>query len=73
MAFVTQCYSLDESLPKKRLTLVERARLEAFQSFGGSGLDDVLGTSRKIVAITLKGKENKTNEQTVTSTGDAET
>ena len=61
---IQQSHSSDEPAPKKRLTRVERARLEAFQSFGGSGLDDVLQTSKKIVSTKLKGKENKSGKET---------
>ena len=35
---------------------MERARLEALQSFGGHGLHDVMTTSKKIVSRTLEAK-----------------
>ena len=63
LLLIQRSHSLDEPAPKKRLTRVERARLEAFQSFGGSGLDDVLQTSKKIVSTKLKGKENKSDKE----------
>lgn len=40
----------------RRLTRLERARLEALQSFGGHGLHDVMTTSKKIVSRTLEAK-----------------
>ena len=46
----------------KRLTRVEKARLEALQSFGGSGLDDVMIGSRKKVALTLEKKQEESKE-----------
>ena len=46
----------------KRLTRVEKARLEVMQSFGGSGLDDVMSGSRKKVAITLEKKQDESKE-----------
>ena len=47
--------------------------MEAIQSFGGSGLDDVLGTSKKIVSVTLKGKENKAGKEMPASAADVKT
>ncbi len=44
--------STDQS--KKRLTKVERARLEALQSFGGDGLQDVMTTAKRKIARTLE-------------------
>lgn len=47
----------------RRLTKAERARLDALQSFGGCGFDDVLATSRKRIAKTFEMKtENKKGE-----------
>ena len=46
----------------KRLTQVEKARLEVMQSFGGSGLDDVMSGSRKKVALTLEKKQDESKE-----------
>lgn len=43
--------------PPRRLTRVERARLEALQSFGGSGFSDVMGGSKRRVARTLEEKK----------------
>ena len=38
------------------------ARLEVMQSFGGSGLDDVMSGSRKKVALTLEKKQDESKE-----------
>ena len=43
----------------RRLTRVEQARIEALKSFGGAGLDDVLGTSKRKVANTLEPRKEK--------------
>ena len=45
------------------MTKAERARLDALQSFGGCGFDDVLATSRKRIAKTFEMKtETKKGE-----------
>ena len=46
-----------------RLTRAERARLEALQSFGGSGLGEVMDGSKKRIARTLEVKKSKEDEQ----------
>ena len=45
----------------KRLTRVEWARLEALQTFGGSGFDVILSESKRKIARTLevRGKEDE--------------
>ena len=43
-------------LPARRLTRVERAKLEALHSFGGSGFSDVMGGAKRRVARTLEKK-----------------
>lgn len=43
-------------LTKNRLTKVERARLEALQSFGGDGLQDVMTSAKRRIARTLEEK-----------------
>ena len=55
----------DGSEPKKpkRMTRVERGRMEALQSFGGSNLRDTLDTSKKRVAQTLEAKRDKPAEE----------
>ena len=45
-----------------RLSRVERARLEAIQSFGGSGLEEVMGQAKKRVARTLEIKTEENHE-----------
>ena len=45
-----------------RLSRVERARLEALQSFGGSGLGDVMKEAKKCVARTLEIKLEENHE-----------
>ena len=50
--------------PIKRLTRVEQARLEALQSFGGGGLQDVMTESKRRIARTLqKPKQDKVKGQ----------
>ena len=46
----------------KRLTRVEQARLEALQAFGGSGLQDVMTSSKRKIARNLEEKEDVTAE-----------
>ena len=41
---------------RRCLTRVEKARLEAMQSFGGGGLGDVLSGAKRRVARTLEAK-----------------
>lgn len=48
--------------PARRLTRLEQARIETFKSFGGAGLDDVLGTAKRKVANTLEPKEASEKE-----------
>ena len=45
-----------------RLTRAERARLEALQSFGGSGLGEVMDGSKKRIARTLEVKSKEDNQ-----------
>lgn len=47
-----------------RLTRAERARLEALQSFGGSGLGEIMDASKKRIARTLevKSKEEESED-----------
>ena len=46
----------DNATSGKVMTRLEKARLEALKSFGGNGLDDVLSSSSRRVARTLKQK-----------------
>ena len=46
----------DNATSGKVMTRLEKARLEALKSFGGNGLDDVLSSSSRRVARTLKKK-----------------
>ena len=47
----------------KRLTRVEQARLEALQSFGGGGLQDVMTGAKRRIARTLeKPKQDGQND-----------
>lgn len=52
------------------MTRTEQARLEALQSFGGSGLDAVLGGAKRMVARTLDGRKRQDEE--VEEEGEAE-
>ena len=59
------CSTKESEVPStgRRLTRVEQARIETLKSFGGAGLDDVLGTSKRKVAKTLEPrKENEVAE-----------
>ena len=43
----------------RRVTKAEKARLDALQSFGGCGFNDVLATSKKKIARTFEMKAEK--------------
>ena len=56
----------------RRLTRVERARLEALQAFGGGGLQDVMASSKRKIANNLKEKSEAPAEGGHTYTGNKE-
>ena len=55
----------DNATSGKVMTRLEKARLEALKSFGGNGLDDVLSSSSRRVARTLKQKSEKKMEKII--------
>lgn len=62
-AYLLLCSTKESEVsPARRLTRLEQARIETFKSFGGAGLDDVLGTAKRKVANTLEPKEASEKE-----------
>lgn len=59
-------YRTEEEAPQptieRRMTRLERARLEALKSFDGHGLHDVMSSSKKVVSRTLEAKRKKLEE-----------
>ena len=56
----------------RHLTRVERARLEALQAFGGSGLQDVMTSSKRKVACNLEEKNDVAAEDSDSQIGNKE-
>ena len=68
--FMFSCVDAVVSNEGRRLTRLEKARIETLQSFGGSGLDDILSSSKQKamdeeneaeLSVAKEEKENKEN------------
>lgn len=62
---------VSETAPARRMTRLEKARLEALNSFGGHGFHTVLSTATKKVSRTL-AKDGKRKSQDTEAENDKE-